>query len=422
MKRHSTGRNDWLNRTARAARGVSRPSIFPFGDARLGSVTVIDTIEGVEHHREALEHLAENAAHPNPFYESWYLLPLLKASKSKQRLRFLLVHGTDDSGSEAPETLIGFFPFEQTLLHPLCPVRCLRPWQDAYRWTLRRTPLLRYGAVGNSLAALGRWLLARQHPPTIILFKDLPGDSEILRAAECWLTEDHRLCHVHDVRESHLYRRQTDAETYFARVLSGKRRRHLRRLRRLLEDLGPVRVADLDRSDDVDRLFDEFISLEFSQWKGKIGTSMASMPDGAAIAKDILKEAHRRKRLSLLTLRVGDRLVAARSAFLAPPGCFGFKMAYDESPPYARCGPGFLLDLEGIHRLHDDADLLGTGIEWLDSCAVKTAALPLSMRTEALLLHRYMVTARGGIGEIVTRRFPKVMQALPWRIRRLSAF
>jgi hypothetical protein len=33
-----------------------------------------------------------------------------------------------------------------------------------------------------------------------------------------------------------------------------------------------------------------------------------------------------------------------------------------------------------------------------------------------------MVTARGGIGEVVTRRFPKVMQALPWRIRRLSAF
>jgi hypothetical protein len=406
----------------RPAFGAPRPDINAFGDARRSSVTVVDAIDGIEHHREAIEDLAKQAAHPNPFYEPWCFLPLLKAFPRKRRLRFLFVRGTNDNGSGAPDTLIGLFPFEQTFLHPLCPVRCLQPWQDAYRWTLRRTPLLRAGAVGNSLAALGQWLAARRHAPKILLLEDLPGGSEIARAVECWLTDDQRLFHVHEARESHLYRRQTDAETYLSRVLSGRRRRHLRRLRRLLEDLGPVRVADIDACDNIDRLLDEFISLELSQWKGRVGTSMASMPDGAAIAKSILREAHRRKRLSLLALRVGDRLVAARSAFLAPPGCFGFKMAYDENPAYARCGPGFLLDLEGIYRLHDDTDRLGAGIAWLDSCAVETAALPLSMRTEPLQLSRYIVGVRGGVGEVVARRLTWAMQALPWRIRKLSAF
>lgn len=409
-------------RPDRAAPGVARFDLSSLGDMCRGSVTVLDTIEDIERHREAIEELAEHTVHPNPFYEPWYFLPLLRVPQRKRRLRFLLVHGTDDNGSGTPDTLIGFFPFEQKRLHPLCPVNCLCPWLDTFHWTLRRTPLLRAGAVGNSLAVLGKWLASRLHAPKILVLDDLPGGSVIADAAERWFAGDARLCHTLEVHESHLYRRQSDAETYLARVLSGKRRRHLRRLRRLLEELGPVRVADIDGSDDIDRLIDEFIALEFSQWKGKLGTSMASMPEGAAIAKSVLKEAHRRKRLSLLTLRVGDRLVAARSAFVAPPGCFGFKMAYDESPPYARCGPGFLLDLEGIHRLHDDAHLLGTGIEWLDSCAVETAALPLGMRTEALRLHRYMVAVRGGVGEIVTRRFSRVVKALPWRMRRLSAF
>lgn len=387
-----------------------------------GSLTVLDTIEDIERHRGAIEELAEHTAHPNPFYEPWYLLTLLEVPRRMRRLRFLLVHGTDDDGSGAPDTLIGFFPFEQKRLHPLCPVSCLCPWLDTFGWTLRRTPLLRAGAVGNSLAVLGKWLASRLQAPKILILDDLPGGSEIADAVERWFARDPRLCHALEIRESHLYRRQSDAETYLARVLSGKRRRHLRRLRRLLEELGPVRVADVEGADDIDRLIDEFIALESSQWKGRLGTSMASMPEGAAIAKTILKKAHRRKRLSLLTLRVGDRLVAARSAFVSPPGCFGFKMAYDESPPYARCGPGFLLDIEGIHRLHDNANPLGAGIEWLDSCAVETATLPLSMRTEALRLHRYLVAVRGGVGEIVTRRFSKVIKALPWRMRRLSAF
>lgn len=411
-----------MNQAVRSEPGPVRQTRFSFGNPPRGSVAVVDTIEGIECCSEAIEDLAENAVHPNPFYEPWCFLPLLGASDRKRRLRLLLVHGTNDDGSGAHDTLIGFFPFEQKLLHPLCPVHCLCPWRDSYRWTLRRTPLLRSGAVANALATLGRWLVAERHAPKILVLDDLPGGSGIIDGVERWRAEDRRLCHVPDMHESHLYRRQTDAEAYFSRVLSGKRRRHLKRLRRLLEDLGPVRVADVDESEDIDRLLNEFIALESSQWKGKIGTSMASMPNGSEIAKAILKEAHRRKRLSLLTLRVGDRLVAARSAFLAHPGCFGFKMAYDEDPVYARCGPGFLLDQEGIVRLHDDGDLLGKDIEWLDSCAVEAAALPLSMRTEPLPLHRYVVAVRGGVSEIVSRRFHRVMQALPWRIRRMSAF
>lgn len=418
MNRRSTEQGPWLNQAVRPVSGLARPNLHSFRNPRHGSVTVIDTIEGVERHREAIEALAADAAHPNPFYEPWYFLPLLKASRRKPRLRFLLVYGTNDDGSGTPDALIGFVPFEQRFLHPLCPLPCLRPWRDAYDWTLRRTPILRSGAIGTGLAALGRWLAAEPRAPKILVLEDLPGGSEIVHAVECWLGEDRRLCHALEIQESHLYRRQADAETYFGRVLSGKRQRHLRRLRRLLDDLGPVLIADIDACGDIDRFLDEFISLEFSQWKGRTGTCMASKPGGAAMAKTVLKEAHRRKRLSLLALRVGDRLVAARSVLLAPPGCFGLRMAYDESPPYARCGPGFLLDLEGIRRLHDDADPLGAGICWLDSCAVETATLPLGMRTEPLPLHRYIVAVRGGIGEAATRRFPGAVRALS-RIRGL---
>ena len=49
--------------------------------------------------------------------------------------------------------------------------------------------------------------------------------------------------------------------------------------------------------------------------------------------------------------------------FLAPPGLFGFKTAFDER--YARFSPGLLLQLENL-------DLLTRpGIDWADSCAVQ---------------------------------------------------
>ena len=49
--------------------------------------------------------------------------------------------------------------------------------------------------------------------------------------------------------------------------------------------------------------------------------------------------------------------------FLAPPGSFSFKIAYDEA--YARFSPGVLLEL-------DNLDLLARGdIDWMDSCAAE---------------------------------------------------
>src|SRR5690606_9829481 len=108
-----------MNQAVRSEAGPVRQGRFSFGNPPRGSVTVVDSIEDIERYSEAIEDLAENAAHPNPFYEPWCLLPLLEASDRKRKLRLLLVHGTNDNGSGAHDALIGFFPFEQKLLHPL---------------------------------------------------------------------------------------------------------------------------------------------------------------------------------------------------------------------------------------------------------------------------------------------------------------
>jgi hypothetical protein len=62
-------------------------------------------------------------------------------------------------------------------------------------------------------------------------------------------------------------------------------------------------------------------------------------------------------------LRVGEKTIAMLVNFLAYPGSFSFKIAYDEA--YARYSPGILIEKANLQRLGDPC------FGWMDSCAVE---------------------------------------------------
>ena len=64
----------------------------------------------------------------------------------------------------------------------------------------------------------------------------------------------------------------------------------------------------------------------------------------------------------MLALRLNGRRIACKCNFLAGPGSFAFKIAFDEA--YARYSPGKLLEVENIRLAHERP-----GLEWMDSCA-----------------------------------------------------
>jgi len=77
----------------------------------------------------------------------------------------------------------------------------------------------------------------------------------------------------------------------------------------------------------------------------------------------VVAEAHRRGRLQLLALEVGSVTVAMKCNFLAAPGSFAFKIAYDER--YAKYSPGLLLEVFNTQHIL----LSCPQIAWMDSCA-----------------------------------------------------
>ena len=92
----------------------------------------------------AWDALARDALEPNPFYESWMLLPALRAFGAGQDVRVVLVW--------RGERLIGLFPFHHVARYKGMPVSALRSWLHVH--CLLCTPLVLAGSASACLDTL----------------------------------------------------------------------------------------------------------------------------------------------------------------------------------------------------------------------------------------------------------------------------
>jgi hypothetical protein len=372
--------------------------------AGTASLKVIGDVEGLSGYTADLEDLAGDLAAQNVSYEPWAMLPIAAACAGTRTFVFVLVF--EDSPTRGSR-LIAFFPFERVTLHPLMPLSCLRLWADPFNYlNARCDPLIRRGYESCTNVLLD-WFAHGQAGADLLNLRGLTDSTPVTRAIMLRLSDDPSLKHIHGTIESHLYRRQADASSYMSAALSSKSQQTLRRYERRLQDLGSVEYADVGPGTDVEPLIDEFIDLEHKGWKGQQGVSVVAYGH-RELVRQILAQAHRQKRLSLLTMRVGGKLVAARCVFLASPGSFLFKLTYDEDDLYAKRSPGLLLELEAIRRMHSDEELLGMGVEWLDTCSSPYSSIFSRSRSDALKVHRFIVARRWTVGAAALAAYPHV--------------
>jgi hypothetical protein len=384
-------------RISRAGLACEKPS----GRAYLKA---IDQIEQLFEYSADLEELATDLAVQNVAYEPWVMHSILKACSSDHKFLFLLIF---DNDAMRGSRLIGFFPFERITLHSLLPLSCLRLWADPFNYlNARCDPLVRKGHE-HCIDALLDWFLQGNGNCNLLNLRGLTDGTSITRTLMSRLSDDGALAFAHSTIESHLYRRQISAGAYINAILSTKSQQTLRRYERRLRDLGEVEYADVAEASDIGALIDEFIALEHQGWKGKQGVSIAAYGHREWV-RDLLADAHERKRLSLLTMRVGGKLIAARCVFLAKPGSFLFKLTYDEDDLYAKRSPGLLLELEAIRRMHSDSELLGRDIEWLDTCSSPFSLIFSRSRSEALKIHRFVVARNRTPAALGISMFPHV--------------
>lgn len=297
--------------------------------------------------------LAQCASEPNPFHESWYLLPALRAFDPGGTAKLLCL--------EANGFLAGLLPVVHSADYYDHPIPHLANWRHANAFL--GAPLVARGFEHAFWRELFAWCDTRPGGPLFLHLAQLGEEGPLHEALVEVLADDHRQDAV--VRREVRAALESDLapEAYFEDSLSGKKRKELRRQHRRLAEEGELTVHRTAGAEDLDVWIEEFLALERAGWKGKAGSALACEARTAGLFREALAGAAERGRVERLAIRLDGRPLAMLATFLSPPGAFGFKTAFDET--YARFSPGVLLQRENL------ALLSRPGIAWTDSCAAQ---------------------------------------------------
>ena len=314
------------------------------------SVKVVTGLQAMKDIVPAWDELAARALEPNPFYESWMLLPAIEAFGLERGFRLVTVW----SG----ERLDAVLPLERTRGFKGLPLPAFGSWR--HRHMLLCTPLVRHDGATETLDALVGWLKTGPEGAEIAGLQYLARDSAFHRAMVEALKDAGIRPLVMDSYQRPVLRRRRDADTYITETISAKDRTELRRRERRLVEQGALSYVALDSGEDVGRWIEEFLQLEASGWKGKEGTALACTEANRRFATEIFTAAHRRGRLQIVGVDLDGKPIARCTSFSAGPGSYAFKPAYHEA--YARFSPGIIAEVARIRHFHGLAD-----VRWMDS-------------------------------------------------------
>ncbi|MXO60213.1 GNAT family N-acetyltransferase [Altererythrobacter salegens] len=321
--------------------------------------------------------LAEWAAEPNPFFESWYLLPSLRGFDERGRVKLLCL--------EADGQLAGLMPLRRDLAYYRYPFPQWSTWIHSNCFL--GAPLVARGFEAAFWRELLAWADQNSGPALFLHLSHLPLHGPLWDALTQVCRDGVRAASVVKREERAMLASDLSPEDYFEAALGGKKRKELRRQRRRLEEEGRFEVRRRTDSEGLESWIDEFLALERAGWKGAEGSALASAPRTEALFREALSGAAARGKLERLGLRIDGKPVAMLASFLTPPGAYSYKTTFDEA--YSRYSPGVLLQRENLAMLERP------GIEWTDSCAAADHPMIDHLWTERRAIGRVNVAIGG---------------------------
>lgn len=307
-----------------------------------------------------VEELCQDLCEPNVFFEPWFFLPALKHLAPRERLHLLCLYETGGR-----QRLCGFLPLIEGRLHSLLPLKTYEVW--AHSQCFRCTPLVRKGYAGEFWTTVLSWLESRPWHRRLLDLQRLPAEGELWDCLQSALRERPSLRTLLYRFETAFLRCDQSYDEALGKAMSKSTRRKLLQQRRRLDKRGRLAFTDLEEGRPLDAVIEQFLKIEASGWKGRMGTALIAKQDEAGFFHDVIHAAYERKRLIFLSLRLDGRMIAAQCGFRTRSGAFEFKVAYDEA--FARYSPGILLEMEEMRRMLDPGDPLRAGLSWVDSCA-----------------------------------------------------
>ncbi|WP_454797051.1 GNAT family N-acetyltransferase [Novosphingobium lindaniclasticum] len=335
----------------------------------------------------AWDRLALRASEPNPFFESWYLLPSLRHLPDTGKVMVLLF--------EQAGELAGLLPVVSAPRYYRWPVPNLASW--LHENCFCGVPLIARGAERDFWRAVLDWADDRAGQALFLHLRAMPVDGPIQAALAATISGEARQTEIVLREDRALLASDLSADAYLETSLSSKKRKELRRQASRLAEQGAVAAERRSDTEGLPEWCERFLALEASGWKGKAGSALANHAGTAALFRESLEGAAARGRLERLSLTLGGRPIAMLASFLTPPGAYSFKTAFDER--YSRFSPGVLLQRENL-------DILERGdIEWSDSCAAADHPMIDHLWRERRTMARLSIAIGGPLRRRLFRSF-----------------
>ena len=130
--------------------------------------------------------------------------------------------------------------------------------------------------------------------------------------------------------------------------------RNLRRLQRKIEGMADVELASFIGQQCTDDLFERFLELEASGWKGKERGAILSSPTATAYYREVFRRLRELGWCELYTMSLDGVMIAAQFGVRLNRRVFLFKICYSEE--FSNLGPGNVLMMRTIERAFQQGD------------------------------------------------------------------
>ena len=138
--------------------------------------------------------------------------------------------------------------------------------------------------------------------------------------------------------------------------INSKMRRNYRRQLRRLGELGDLELECVSGYKDVILRFEEFMLLEAKGWKGRKGTSMHSIKQTAAFARQAITQSAKDDHCSIYSIRLNNQSITSLIMLDCDGVYFPWKIAFDQN--YSLYSPGALLMFKASQAIGMKPDFL----------------------------------------------------------------
>ncbi len=331
--------------------------------------------------------LADAAAEPNVFLERWFVEASIRHIDRPASLRLAFVRGADGQ-------LIGVATFFLARRYGRMVLSHVQTWSHYHAFL--GTPLIHRDHVEEFWTALLGALDETDWADGLLHLTGLVEGDAVHLGLIAAADQLGRVCDtVHRTERAALHAGMSAAD-YAESHIRKKKRKEIGRLVSRLSEVGPIDYHAADSAELRAEMTDQFLALEAAGWKGKAGSALACSPETDAFFREITAAAWAAGKLDLRRLSAGGKPIAVLVNFLALPGSFSYKIAFDED--YARYSPGVLIQLDNLKNLERD------GFGWMDSCAVENHPMINSLWAERRTIIRVSLPL-GGLKRGMVFRF-----------------